>query len=413
MELSQKLVLLTAEFPFGKGETFLESELPILCQHFDEVKIYTTKSANKNAREVPNNCQVNSLQIKSSGLKVILQIFNPIDWKEIFITLKNYKDTKFLGSLKTMLVSLMRAKSIARKLKTELNGISEKNTTLYSYWCDDSALALAILKAEFPKSKMISRAHGWDVYFEPSKFQYLPFRRFIADKLDFICPVSKFGADYIKNRWNIKDASKLKVAYLGVKSAMTIPVKTDNSHFIIVSCSNCIPLKRVHLLIEALAQINKNVHWFHFGDGPLLEELNAKAKKELPAQVKFDFKGRISNEELMLWYNANTVDLFINVSESEGLPVSIMEATSYGIPILATNVGGVSEIVEDGVNGNLLKADVNSVELVEAIKIILNLPKDHIRMMGEASLNIWEEKFNAERNFGEFCGEVLKCDSKT
>jgi glycosyltransferase involved in cell wall biosynthesis len=405
--MKKTLILLTAEFPFGQGEPFLENELPILCNHFDEVKIYATQSYGNNARDVPHNCNVNSLRIESAGLKVILQILNPLVWKEIFFTWRNYTDADNLGSLKTMLVSFMRAKSIVRKLKAKLNQITEENTTFYSFWCDDNALALSLLKDKFSKSKMVTRAHGWDVYFEPSKFQYLPFRNLIAEKLDFIYPVSMFGADYIKSRWKINDENKIKVAYLGVKTAHDIPIKTDDSSFTIVSCSNCIALKRVHLIIEAFAQINVDINWFHFGDGPLLDALKKKAKLELPAEVKFAFKGRISNEELMLWYGVNPVDLFINVSESEGLPVSIMEATSYGIPILATNVGGVSEIVVDGVNGKLLNAEINSDELAAAIMKVMNLPKDQKKMMGEASLNIWKEKFNAERNFGEFCGEVL------
>lgn len=59
--------------------------------------------------------------------------------------------------------------------------------------------------------------------------------------------------------------------------------------------------------------------------------------------------------------------MFINVSSSEGLPVSIMEACSFGIPIIATNVGGTAEIVQAGVNGILLKEQFETEVLKQAI----------------------------------------------
>ena len=60
----------------------------------------------------------------------------------------------------------------------------------------------------------------------------------------------------------------------------------------------------------------------------------------------------------------------MNVSESEGIPVSIMEASSFGIPVIATNVGGVGEIVENGYNGLLLNKDFLNRDLSVCLKSI-------------------------------------------
>ena len=57
--------------------------------------------------------------------------------------------------------------------------------------------------------------------------------------------------------------------------------------------------------------------------------------------------GYISNSDVKQLYMMNDFDLFVNMSLSEGIPVSIMEAISFGIPIIATNVGGNAEIVND------------------------------------------------------------------
>ncbi len=58
-------------------------------------------------------------------------------------------------------------------------------------------------------------------------------------------------------------------------------------------------------------------------------------------ETRIVLRGGISNAEVFQFYRDNKVDLFVNASTSEGLPVSIMEAISFGIPSIATNVGGL------------------------------------------------------------------------
>ena len=77
--------------------------------------------------------------------------------------------------------------------------------------------------------------------------------------------------------------------------------------------------------------------------------------------------GAIQNVEVYKYYNEHCADLFINVSSSEGLPVSIMEAISFGIPVIATDVGGTGEIVKNGISGFLINRDFETVELAKKI----------------------------------------------
>ena len=72
--------------------------------------------------------------------------------------------------------------------------------------------------------------------------------------------------------------------------------------------------------------------------------------------------GAFSNREVFDFYKSHPVDFLINVSNNEGIPVSIMEAHSFSIPVVATNVGGTSEIVNEE-NGILLPADPDTGEL--------------------------------------------------
>ena len=173
-----------------------------------------------------------------------------------------------------------------------------------------------------------------------------------------------------------------------------------------VSCSNVVPVKRLDLIIAALKEItNVRVIWTHFGDGILLNEIK-KLAKQLPENIETDFRGNLKNSDLMKVYEKEQFDLFINVSSSEGIPVSIMEAMSFGIPCIATDVGGTKEIVTDGYNGRLLRSDFNNADFVEAINWYLKMDKDTVYNLRKNVYSFWEGKYNAETNYSEFVKEL-------
>jgi glycosyltransferase involved in cell wall biosynthesis len=89
------------------------------------------------------------------------------------------------------------------------------------------------------------------------------------------------------------------------------------------------------------------------------------------------------------------------LSESEGVPVSIMEAQSFGIPVIATNVGGTSEIVNERV-GILLSDNPTRNDVCKALEEVLksNISREFIKKE-------WNKISNAERNFSEFASELI------
>ena len=95
-------------------------------------------------------------------------------------------------------------------------------------------------------------------------------------------------------------------------------------------------------------------------------------------------------------------DLFINVSSSEGIPVSIMEAMSFGIPVIATDAGGTNEIVKDGYNGYLLPVNIEAEEIASAIKKFILLPDAQKSELSKNATTTWKEQYNAELNYNTF-----------
>lgn len=147
-------------------------------------------------------------------------------------------------------------------------------------------------------------------------------------------------------------------------------------------------------LIRAVEQINKlyfgSLQLNMVGDGPLLSEAQAYVTShKLEDDVHF-LGSRTDVDDIL-----NQNDIFCLISNYEGLPISIIEAMRAKMPIVASDVGGVNELVQNGVNGFLIPRG-NISELVEKLKYILD-HKELIKFMGETSRKIYEEEYTADR----------------
>jgi colanic acid/amylovoran biosynthesis glycosyltransferase len=166
-------------------------------------------------------------------------------------------------------------------------------------------------------------------------------------------------------------------------------------------------VKRLDLIIAVLQKLKlTNLKWIHFGDGPLRKEIENIAKKKL-VNLKFEFKGLTPNNEILDFYHENFIDLFLNLSDSEGIPVSIMEALSAGIPVLATDVGGTGEVVNNN-HGFLIPQNLNSDEVAHIINNYFYSESGLNRKLRENAYKYWEENYNAESNYMEFFNLLSK-----
>lgn len=399
------MILFTSNFPFGTGEPFLETEIGYLAEAFDKITIITENISENNPRKIPANCEVIRIAFtleQKERLRVLSAVTNPLYREEAKTIRRAYGLKMSPGIFKTLMVSMARARKIQAFLQSIMNRNSGDSITLYSYWGNDAAIAMALLKSGNNDVAAITRVHGWDVYFEASSINYLPLRKFIARELDAVHTVSEVGKDYCLNRWKVEHPEKIVVSRLGVEAGQS-PSAKSGGVFTLVSCSSMIPLKRIDLIIRALAELPKNAYfrWVHFGSGSQQEELEQLAESLLKGKVKYEFKGQVSNTDLLDWYKKETPQLFINVSSTEGVPVSIMEAMAHGIPAIATDVGGNKEIIHDQ-NGRLLPTNPELAEIRDAIQYFISLSESDMSPYQSAALKMWEENYNAEKSYSQF-----------
>ncbi len=408
------LILLCDQYPLSAGEFFIDDEMRVIAPKYDKVLIYTASAdSGKNLnRFVPDNTEVVSFsrqKFEAGKLKSIFRIFTPMFIAEFFFALKKLPLKYWFSAFKIMYVDMHRATNLKKELMALCNAknINMSDCVFYSYWHDYKALALAMMRRENGNLKCVARAHGWDNFADRHEPQYLPFKGFIIKKLSQTITISQKGKDAFDEYLNIKIDGKVTVSRLGKFNRRLPLFETCDNRFLICSCSNLIPLKRVDRIIEVLSSLNvENLHWVHFGDGPLREELLQYAQKMLP-NVQYEFKGIVPNNKILDFYAGNYVDLFINLSSSEGIPVSIMEALSAGIPVVATDVGGTAEAVNNE-NGYLIPSEFDNADVVNKMEAYFSLSDEEKQLYRRRAYEFWRENYEAGKNYADFLRLIVE-----
>lgn len=161
------------------------------------------------------------------------------------------------------------------------------------------------------------------------------------------------------------------------------------------------------MLAEVLASIKDlRIHWVHIGDGPERDSVEG-CITSLPNNIRVTLTGNLSHDDVMNYYKEYSVNLFVNVSRSEGLPVSIMEVASFGIPIIATDVGGTSEIVDKSI-GDLMPEDFTKEQLEKLIRKYVSMAPDDYSNQRNSVREYWENNFYATNNYRKFYEEITQ-----
>lgn len=383
------LFLLTELFPYGKNaEAFLEPEIKMTSKYFDHVYICpSSRKVKENEKRELDATNISLRPVKRGPLlaeciRSIPYILRHKGFWQDLKMLKQNNNVRFC-TLKKLAFAIITEAAVHRHFKRLHSEIDkESDIVIYSYWLFGEAGGAIAIKDLFGNNAMtVSRGHGTDINGYETLQYYSPLKKYYLDGLDLVIPVSEKGKELLIEKYNKYEhitesvIGKIQPVHLGIEIDRDMAgTKTENEIFTIVSCSSLIPIKRVELIVEGLKNIrNRDVRWIHLGGGDLLDNIRELCKAELGSNISYEFKGPLARESVLKFYKDNYVDLFINVSSSEGIPVSIMEAFSYGIPAIATNVGSVSELCKDSFNGFLLSKDFNAVELSDSILKMIQL----------------------------------------
>jgi glycosyltransferase involved in cell wall biosynthesis len=165
-----------------------------------------------------------------------------------------------------------------------------------------------------------------------------------------------------------------------------------------------VSVKRLDLIQRSIHRAARDrpdlrVEWLHIGDGPDRARLERESG-DAPPNVRTRFYGQLSATAMMNVYRSTPIDVFVNLSWMEGTPVSLMEAASCSIPIVATAVGGNPDLVS-AVNGTLLASDPSELEVAAALVAFAD-GSEEVLAKGRAARQVWATKYEAAANYKSF-----------
>ncbi|MFT6599959.1 MAG: glycosyltransferase involved in cell wall biosynthesis [Alloalcanivorax sp.] len=352
---------ITASYPYGAGESFLQPEIDEWLRRGKTVSVIPTYARGKIRQNFSGECDP-----RGRRLFRLSYLFYGLLWlliKPMAVIAIVSKLMHAPGKLPKNLLIMFKAFSTAWFVRRN------PAAHLHAHWAGVSS-TFALIVSRLTDIPWSLTCHRWDIYDNnliAIKSRDAVFTRFISQRgmLDAL----KLGVD--------KD--KVVVIHMGVSRERSTIQKTSPSATPAIFCAaNLLEVKGHCYLIRALrllrdAGITVTLHLF--GDGPLRDKLGKYAQNQGVGDAVF-FLGHRSQEELFAAYRAGAADIFVLPSihvadgDHEGVPVSLIEAMSFGIPVISTKTGSIDELLPSHLG--LTVPDKNPEMLADAIAKLLN-----------------------------------------
>jgi N-acetyl-alpha-D-glucosaminyl L-malate synthase BshA len=263
------------------------------------------------------------------------------------------------------------------------------------------------------KLPFVTTLHGTDITLVGADRSYLPITRFSIEQSDGVTAISKYLRDRTVQEFEIKNPIQVIFNFVNCdiyrrddKAAQRRTEYADANERLLVHLSNFRSVKRVPDVVEIFDRVQKRVpsRLLMIGDGPDRATAEWMARRKgISDRIIFLGKQDRVNEKLA------TADLMLLPSELESFGLAALEAAACEVPTIATRVGGVPEVLEDGVNGCL--AEVGDIEGMSRMAIDLLEDEDKLRKMGKRARIAAQSKFCSTRiipDYEDFYAKVLE-----
>jgi N-acetyl-alpha-D-glucosaminyl L-malate synthase BshA len=284
-------------------------------------------------------------------------------------------------------------------LGSEMSRVTRNNSLdlLHVHYSIPHATA-AFMSRQLTAKPYVVTLHGSDVTILGSDPSYEPINTFSIKAADAVTAVSKFMAEEAKQNLGITQRIEVIPNFVDTDIYSPEPCEIDTmktseaSDLVITHVSNFRPVKRVDDLIYAMCIVTKEVpasRLLLIGDGPdrykverLIDRLDLRRNVTLTG-----YRNDVPNL-------LRCADMLVLCSETESAPLTLLEAMSTGLPVIATKVGGVPEIVRDGENGYLVP--IKHPEDIAARILDISSDKVKAAKMGENARKTILENYSAD-----------------
>ena len=261
-------------------------------------------------------------------------------------------------------------------------------------------LARQMLASRGHHLPFITTLHGTDITLVGLDRSYLPITRFGIEQSDGVTAISSYLRDRTRVAFGITSEIEVIRNFVNCDVYVRNPALVDAmrgryaapDERLLVHLSNFRPVKRIRDVVEVFARVAREVpaRLMLIGDGPDRSVAEYLAR-EHHIQDRVHFLGKQDNVNELL----PLADLMLMPSEMESFGLAALEAMACGVPTIATDVGGVPELIDDGRNGLLF--EVGDVDSMAAAAIALLRDETRLRQMSEAGRKTAQDHFCASR----------------
>lgn len=388
--------LFTETFPFpGGDDPFLGEEVKALAASGGLTIVPTVRLAGP-MRPLPAGTIVDdrlAVQLPRGGFRwrdLVGAACSSIAWRDIA---RHAPRSLQARPFATVIVRRARALHVERWVRRNLARTMPQGSIAYCWW--SAAYATGVARAGRRRGiPIVTRAHGFDLFAQQDAIGFIPLQSELIARTDVTLSVSEAGARYLRDLF---PHAAIEVSRIGVPDPGYRARPSADGILRIVTCSSVVPVKRVDLLVDALSLLARQTpsiafQWTHLGGGSGLAALRARIDTDSLLKDRVRLLGALDHEDVLAHYANERVDLVVNVSASEGVPVSLMEAASAAIPILATAVGGSAEIAGPA-GGMLLPEDATPREIADAIRTFAELPEASREHLRQQARQAWQSDF--------------------
>lgn len=347
--LTKTICIVTGRTPCGPGEEFVWPEITALAARGVVVVVFPMRPGISRKRwfDVPEAVLVYRVPLASVRevlATVGICLRDPVrTLRALRVTVHGSKRVKH--KLKNLMV-FGRGLTLASVCRSK--GVSH----IHAHWGSTTATA-AFVASTITGIPWSFTLHRWDIY---------DANMLVAktESAEFVRCISSRGVQDTSNQLPPTLRNKVQLVHLGVdlhalEPSVKAPYEAHNC--ITIACvARMVPVKGHAVLLEALSVLRTwgvDFRAIFVGDGPLLDEIRSRCESlRLSAQVQL--VGRLDHSAVLDLYRQHDVDIAVSSSltlgqyEFEGIPVSLMEAMAAGVPVVATDSGGTSELIGCG-----------------------------------------------------------------
>lgn len=364
-----KLAYITAHAPFGRGETFVVEEMLAMAEMDVDLVVLPRNPPREVFHDFGSQLMDRTIWLPLIDLQILLNFLKiaatkPRVWIAIGKILRQSRTLGILVKNLAVFPKAIFAASILRQAGVEHIHVHWGSTTATMAWVISELTGI-------PWSMTL---HRWDI----AENNMLELK---VKSAAFVRCISEDGRHEVLDLVGQKYSEKIKVVHMGVRlpEAQPSQLSRSMSDFVILCPANFVPKKGHRFLVEACALLIdrgiRNIRCLLTADGPTQDEIKTLVN-QLGLTHMICFVGRIPREKLLQIYEKGEVNLVVLPSivtpngEKEGIPVALMEAMAYGIPVISTNTGGIPELLKDG--AGVMVQPASPEALAEAISQLIN-----------------------------------------